>query len=1184
MHIKEIILDGFKSYRDKTTITGFDSHFNAITGFNGSGKSNIFDALCFLLGITSLSNVRASNLTDLIYKKGNAGINKASVTIIFDNTDKSSSPIAYEDYDEIIVSRTIYQGKSKYYLNGYSATSDSIKSLFLSVQLNINNPHFLIMQGKVRQVVHMKPIEILGLLEEAAGTGIYQIRKESSLKIMKKKENKLEEISKILNEEISPQLSQLMKDKENYITWKSKEDQINIMKKKLTALDYYTHDRNINEKSNELLQYKSQRDNIQGDLNTILLKIEKIENELKLMEEKHKDKLDNNIKDMEKKVNDLKTELNTKVKKLEMLEKNYKNGQKDIEKNINDNENKKIIIYNYEKSKKDFISNKEMFETEINNKKEFLKELEINLDNIKNGKEDNISMLNLNKLIADCENNKKKSNLEKVSLINNIQFLSDENKSKKLKLNDIENKLKNSEKNYKILNKQINEYNNKLENYIKDNNEQEINNPEKIEKIKKNILNIQNELNQYERAQNDLLGRYASRLEIHFRDPEPNFDRNKVKGRVIRNISLKNSKYARAIEQVAGNKLYNIIVDNETTASLLLNRKCFDYGVTLIPLNKINPKIMDNNKKNYIENQFNGEAKLALDLINYDPNYKKAMEFVFGNCFVCNTSEIARKIAYNQNKNYNTKCVNLDGDEFDPSGLMKGGSSNANESILKKVDDLSSIQNKIKEKKEKVENEKNVLIELNEKNKMYYEIKNKLDELKNEIKEYDKDIILKDKDIISNEIKKNDEEIKRTEIRIEELNEFENKFENDLQKYKKEKKEFENVDSSKKEENYIKKIQDTKKAIKEYQNNLDVMKKKVNDIDYKISLLNAEIKDKEDDIKKEKENYENSKNEIEELKNKVEKLKIEFQKQDAILYEKKSEFQKNLNELEEIREEREKEINQKDSYNQDIKILDSKIEKYEKEIEDSKNIIKKLEKENEWILTEKDFFGIKETNYDFSKIDAKNLLKNLTKYQEENEILKRKVNMKVEVMADQYEKEYKSLIEKKQILLENKTQIQKAIDELDEKRKIAIEEIFSSVNKNLNKIYSSLLPNTKAKLVPVIENDLMSGLQLRVAFNNQWKKSLSELSGGQCSLLALSLILALLMYKPAPIYIFDEIDAALDLSHTANLGSMLREHFPKSQFIVVSLKDGMFNNANVLYKVSYVDGSSRVERITKTTL
>jgi len=80
------------------------------------------------------------------------------------------------------------------------------------------------------------------------------------------------------------------------------------------------------------------------------------------------------------------------------------------------------------------------------------------------------------------------------------------------------------------------------------------------------------------------------------------------------------------------------------------------------------------------------------------------------------------------------------------------------------------------------------------------------------------------------------------------------------------------------------------------------------------------------------------------------------------------------------------------------------------------------------------------------------------------------------------------------------------------------------------------------------------------------------------SLVALSLILSLLLFKPAPLYILDEVDAALDLSHTQNIGQMLKNHFKHSQFIIVSLKDGMFNNANVLFKTRLVDGKSTVTR------
>jgi structural maintenance of chromosome 2 len=599
-------------------------------------------------------------------------------------------------------------------------------------------------------------------------------------------------------------------------------------------------------------------------------------------------------------------------------------------------------------------------------------------------------------------------------------------------------------------------------------------------------------------------------------------------------------------------------------------------------LTKINPKTISNEKKKQIETSANNEAHLALDLIDFNPEFQKAMEFVFGNTFVCNTSEIARKLAYNEK--FKVRCVNLDGDEFDPSGIMRGGAVNKNESILKKVDDLNLIQNKIQTIKNNIINNKNEIKNYEIYLKTFNEIKSKINHLNTEIKQYDKDTIEQNIIEINNDIKKNEEEINRCQKRIEELNNFEKKFNDDLIRLKKEKKDFENIDASKKEENYQIKINQTKINIKDYENKINAIKKKINDIDYNINQNKNNINDNEEKIKNDKETIENLKNEINDLTDDIEKLTNEYKKLDANLYEKKSELTKNQNELNEIRTKRQNNIDRKDQFNSDLKSLDIKIKQHENSIEESKNYIKKIEKEHEWIKTEKDFFGIKETNYDFNKYNINDLCNKVKKLEDDNEILKRKVNMKVEVMADQYEKEYNELIKKKEIILKDKLNIEKAIKEMDLKRKESLNEIYQQVNKNLNSIYSTLLPQTKAKLEQVKKDDLMDGLQLRVAFNGIWKKSLSELSGGQSSLLALSLILALLLYKPAPIYIFDEIDAALDLSHTANLGLMLREHFPQSQFIVVSLKDGMFNNANVLYKVSYADGSSRVERITKNQL
>lgn len=110
MYITKLILEGFKSYATRTVIDGFDPNFNAITGLNGSGKSNILDAICFVLGISNLSQVRVSSLQELVYKNGQAGVTKASVSVVFNNEDKSRSPVGFESLDEITVTRQVVIG------------------------------------------------------------------------------------------------------------------------------------------------------------------------------------------------------------------------------------------------------------------------------------------------------------------------------------------------------------------------------------------------------------------------------------------------------------------------------------------------------------------------------------------------------------------------------------------------------------------------------------------------------------------------------------------------------------------------------------------------------------------------------------------------------------------------------------------------------------------------------------------------------------------------------------------------------------------------------------------------------------------------------------------------------------------------------------------------------------------
>lgn len=139
------------------------------------------------------------------------------------------------------------------------------------------------------------------------------------------------------------------------------------------------------------------------------------------------------------------------------------------------------------------------------------------------------------------------------------------------------------------------------------------------------------------------------------------------------------------------------------------------------------------------------------------------------------------------------------------------------------------------------------------------------------------------------------------------------------------------------------------------------------------------------------------------------------------------------------------------------------------------------------------------------------------------------INVKVDQMSDQAEREFKELIKKKDKMMADKQTIEKQITKLDTLKNNTLMQTFTNVTASFSNIFRTLLPGADAVLELADAEDIQQGIKIKVAFGKDWKESLSELSGGQRSLLALSFVLALLKYKPAPLYILDEIDAALDL-------------------------------------------------------
>ena len=168
-----------------------------------------------------------------------------------------------------------------------------------------------------------------------------------------------------------------------------------------------------------------------------------------------------------------------------------------------------------------------------------------------------------------------------------------------------------------------------------------------------------------------------------------------------------------------------------------------------------------------------------------------------------------------------------------------------------------------------------------------------------------------------------------------------------------------------------------------------------------------------------------------------------------------------------------------------------------------------------------------------------------------------------------------------QVLL-NKSNVLKTLAMMDCTAAKLVRSTVLGVNANFGHILNELLPGSDAE-VEIVSHDEKhphSGINIRVKMAGSWKTHLKELSGGQQSLVAFAFLFALLKLRPCPYYVLDEIDAALDISHTKNIGGMIRKFFGKSQFIVISLKEGMFNNANVVYRVQFRDGTSQVSRLT----
>lgn len=640
-----------------------------------------------------MTTVRAQNLQDLIYKRGQAGVTKASVTIVFDNRDTAKSPIGFEEYATISVTRQIVLGgTSKYLINGHRAQQQTVQNLFQSVQLNINNPNFLIMQGRITKVLNMKAVEILSMIEEAAGTRMFEDRREKAAKTMSKKDLKLREIEGLLKEEIEPKLEKLRAEKRAFLDFQQTQNDLERLTRLVVAHDYI--------RGNERLRIAGEEcDDKREKVQTLEENGFKLKNEIAHLEEDVKrvrtarDKelrkggkfqgLEDDVKANSHELVRLTTVFDLKNASIAEEQVKLKDSQKtvkDLEKVLKE---KKQVYDNLQAQYDAAKAELDTQTAEVEQKEELLQSLQTGVAS-KEGQESGYQ--------GQLQDSR-----------NRASGAATEQEQAKLKIAHLEKRVKEEEPRAKKAKQQNSGLLQELEGLKSQAKKLESEltklgyEPGKEEQIYQEQTGLQKDIREL-RGRADDLKRKVANIDFNYADPHPNFDRSKVKGLVASLFTLNKDKIpaATALEICAGGRLYNVVVDSAETGTQLLQKGKLRKRVTIIPLNKIAAFRASVEKIGAAQNIAPGKVDLALSLIGYDEEIMSAMNYVFGNTLVCHDADTAKSVTFDPS--VRMKSVTLDGDVYDPSGTLSGGSAPNSSGVLVTLQKLNEITREMRNK------------------------------------------------------------------------------------------------------------------------------------------------------------------------------------------------------------------------------------------------------------------------------------------------------------------------------------------------------------------------------------------------------------------------------------------------------------------------------------------------------
>lgn len=1176
MFFKTMEIQGFKSFADKTVLN-FDKKMTAIVGSNGNGKSNISDALRWVMGEQGAKTLRGDKMEDVIFHGTVARkpMGYARVALTIDNTDRTLGV----DADEVTIERKLYRtGDSEYIINDKKSRLKDIQELLMGTGLG-RDGYSVIGQGRVSEIINSKVNQRRELFEEAVGVSYFLHKKQEAERDLDRANeniNRLKDIETELAARI-PVLERQSEKARQAMALMEKEKALDLG---LSVWDLDRIAKELSEIEDQMLANEGQCEHYQREIGELEQESEDIaerkmqitarQEDLRREGEQARDRLA--AADREQAV--LENEILHCREKIEQIKARIKEGEQGAEQL-----QKQIEDYSAQIGEK-------KAKLEENQRKS--KELGAGLSAM-NGESDQLDE-------EYRELDKKQSRLlsQKTELTLKIQ-------SAGQSIEDIKARLADSDRNFQSTEEKIKEYREKrreISAKLEENAEKKAEAENKLGGYTKLFETKNNKLKEQEQAFRQLQNDYTQsrqRLEV-LSDVEKNMAGYAAsvkavvnagrQGRIggiegtVADVIKVDKRYAVAIETALGAALQNVIVNNEETAKRCIRHLKETGGgrATFLPLTSVKGNLMD---AHGVENE-EGFEGIASELVDCDEKYKGIIRFVLGRCAIIEDIDTATVIA--KKNGYKFKIVTLDGQVINAGGSFTGGSVSKSAGIITRNREIEELREKTAVLSEKLKAEQESFNRLREETgKMAIEMEG----FKEQVEDCAKEEIG-----LRAELSGVKEMIEQAEEQQENAEGFLQRSKADIKKQEELIKECESSLAACEKE-----IEAIAAEIKRAGEKMQARLEEKNKIGDKITALGMENISVNKDIER-----------IEGLKASAEESLVQLEKGSGSMQSEITSEEQKIEELKAQIEEKKKQAQElKDSFkggNDKVAELISQMNDLERRnTEITKEIREKSEAKEKFssalaVNAERKSAAEKETEriksslwekYELAPSEAAKqaeIPEDVKSARGQLAELRRQISALGNVNFASID-EFKEVSDRHRELKgqlddveKSKRELEKLIENLTVDIKARFLEGFNSINDHFKRIFTEVFGGGSAHLELTDPEDILnSGIEIFAAPPGKLIKNLISLSGGEQTMVAITIYFAILLHRPTPFCMLDEVDAALDEVNVVKYITYLKRFSGSTQLMVITHRRGTIEGCDVLYGVFMQEkGVSRLLR------